>query len=147
MSCWEKEKHWVEAEDPPPRQAWRWRHYILGLFFSRWFHYIKGQWIGPCVLKSWMKTFLLSARELKRGCWWVFQHENDLRQQRSSWRRNIEVKKWPHLFPDLSFIQNLQQELKLWVAKQQLRNLKDLEFYKEEWVKIAPEIFANLETN
>ncbi|XP_077326104.1 uncharacterized protein LOC143960941 [Lithobates pipiens] len=35
------------------------------------------QWAGPCIAKSWMKTFFPSAKILKMGCGWVFQHDND----------------------------------------------------------------------
>ena len=45
-------------------------------------------------------------------------------------------------------IKNMWRELKLWVAKWQPRNLKDLErICKEEWTKIPPKICANLLKN
>lgn len=40
---------------------------------------------------------------------------------------HTKVMEWPSQSPELSPIENLQRELKLQVAKQQPRNLKDLE--------------------
>ncbi len=57
----------------------------------------KGQWTGPCTVR---------ARALKKGCGWVFQHDNDRhagiqhdtqpRQQRSGSRRST-LRSWSGL--------------------------------------------------
>ena len=62
---------------------------------------------------------------------------------------HIKVLEWPSQSPDReSHRKNLRRELKLRVAKQQPRNLKDLErICKEEWTKIPPKICANLLKN
>ena len=94
-------------------------------------------------------NFLPSVRALKMGRGWssnMTMTQNIWpRQQRSgSKKKNIEVLEWPSQSPGL----NLWREMKLRVAKQQPRNLEDLErICKEEWTKIPPKICANLLKN
>uniref|UniRef100_A0AAZ3QYT6 Tc1-like transposase DDE domain-containing protein n=1 Tax=Oncorhynchus tshawytscha TaxID=74940 RepID=A0AAZ3QYT6_ONCTS len=93
-----------------------------------------------------------SARALKMGRGWVFQHDNDPKHTAKStkeWlkKKHIKVLEWPSQSPDLNPIENLWRELKVRVAKRQGRNLNDLENCKEEWDKIPPEMCANLVAN
>ncbi len=86
------------------------------------------------------ENLLPSARTLKMGRGWVFQHDNDPkippRQQRSGSRRST-LRSWS----GLASLLNLWRELKLRVSKRQPRNLNDLErICKEEWTKIPPEM-------
>ena len=80
------------------------------------------------------------------GRGWVFQHDNDpkhMTKATKEWlkKKHIKVLKWPSQSPDINPIKNLWRELKLQVAKQEPRSLKDLErICKEEWTKIPPKI-------
>ena len=99
------------------------------------------------------ENLLPSARALKMGRGWVFQHDNDPKHTAKAtkeWlkKKHIKVLEWPSQSPDLSPIENLWRELKVRVAKRQPRNLNDLEkICKEEWDKIPPEMCANLVAN
>ena len=78
---------------------------------------------------------------------WVFHHDNDPKHTAKATKEWLE-KKQRSQSPDLNPIENLWKELKLRVAKQQPRNLKDLQrICKEEWTKIPPKICANLLKN
>lgn len=73
----------------------------------------------------------------------VFQDDNDAKHatKAAKWlkRKQIKIMESP---------ENLRRELKIRVAKQQTRNVKDLEsFCKEVWTKIPPEMCTNLWTN
>jgi len=43
------------------------------------FDTLRGEWLGPCIVESWMKNFLSSATTLKMGHGLVFQHDSDLK--------------------------------------------------------------------
>lgn len=89
------------------------------------------------------ENLLPLTRTPKLGCGWVFQDDNDAKHatKAAKWlkRKQIKIMEWP---------ENLRRELKIRVAKQQTRNVKDLEsFCKEVWTKIPPEMCTNLWTN
>ncbi len=110
----------------------------------------KGRWTGPCTIRA---RALMTARALKMGRGWVFQHDNDPKHTAKAtkeWlkKKHIKVLEGPSQSPDLNPIENLWRELKVRVAKRQPRNLNDLErICKEEWDKIPPEMCANLVAN
>ncbi len=99
------------------------------------------------------ENLLPSARTLKMGRGWVFQHDNDPKHTAKAtkeWhkKKHIKVMEWPSQSPDLNPIENLWRELKVRGAKRQPQNLNDLErICKEEWDKIPPEMCANLVAN
>ena len=90
-----------------------------------------------------------SARRLKMGRRWVFQHDNDpkhtSKQTSDRLKKHIIVLKWPSQSPDLNPIENLWKELKIRVGQRQPSNLDDLvQVYIEEWREIPSNICKNL---
>uniref|UniRef100_A0A3Q3R835 Tc1-like transposase DDE domain-containing protein n=1 Tax=Monopterus albus TaxID=43700 RepID=A0A3Q3R835_MONAL len=116
-------------------------------------HRIKGRMDGAMYRQILGENLLPSVRALKMGRGWVFQHDNDPKHTAKAtkdWlkKKHIKVMEWPSQSPDLNPIENLWRELKVRVAKHQPRNINDLErICKEEWVKIPPEMCANLVAN
>ncbi|KAK6292578.1 hypothetical protein J4Q44_G00371620 [Coregonus suidteri] len=116
-------------------------------------HRIKGTMDGAMYRQILGENLLPSARALKMGHGWVFQHDNDPKHTAKAtkeWlkKKHIKVLEWPSQSPYLNLIENLWRELKVRVAKRQPRNLNDLEkICKEEWDKIPPEMCANLVAN
>ncbi|KAI4904734.1 hypothetical protein NFI96_007845, partial [Prochilodus magdalenae] len=108
-------------------------------------HRITGKMDGAMYRTILRDNLLPSARDLKMGRGWVFQHDNDPKHTAKAtkdWlkKNHIKVMEWPSQSPDLNPIENLWRELKVRVAKRQPTNLHDLErICKEEWAKIPPE--------
>ena len=81
---------------------------------------------------------LRSARKLKLGRQFTFQHDNDPKHTAKAtleWLRNkkINVPEWPSQSPDLNPIENMGHDLKIAVHQRSPRNLTELEqFYAEE---------------
>ena len=113
----------------------------------------KGSMDGAMYRQILGENLLPSARALKMGCGWVFQHDNDPKHTAKAtkeWlkKKHIKVLEWPSQSPDLNPIEHLWRELKVRVAKRQPRNLNDLEkICKKEWDKIPPEMCAYLVAN
>ncbi|KAI4883797.1 hypothetical protein NFI96_031425, partial [Prochilodus magdalenae] len=107
-------------------------------------HRITGKMDGAMYRTILRDNLLPSARDLKMGRGWVFQHDNDPKHTAKAtkdWlkKNHIKVMEWPSQSPDLNPIENLWRELKVRVAKRQPTNLHDLErICKEEWAKIPP---------
>lgn len=116
-------------------------------------HRISGKMDGAMYRAVLRDNLLPSARKLKMGRGWVFQHDNDPKHTAKAtkeWlkKNHIKVMEWPSQSPDLNPIENLWRELKVRVAKRLPTNLNDLErICKEEWAKIPPDMCANLVVN
>ena len=101
------------------------------------------------------ENLLPSARKLKLGRKFIFQHDNDPKHTAKAtleWLRNkkINVVEWPRQRPDQYPIENLWHDLKiqlmdLKVHQRSSHNLTELEqFCAEEWANIAQSRCAKL---
>ena len=93
------------------------------------------------ILKQHLKT---SVMNLKLGCKWVFQMDNDPKHTSevvAKWLKDNKVKvlERPSQSPDLKPIENVWAELKKLVRARRPTNLTQLhQLCQEEWAKIHP---------
>ena len=141
-------------EHHPPYEVRWWQPHVMGMFLisSGWgtCQDRREKWMEQNTEKSSRKNLLPSARKLKLGLKFIFQHDNDPKHPAKStmeWLRNkkVNVLEWPSEIPDLNLIENLWHDLKIAVHQHSLHNLAELEqFYTEEWANIAQSTSANL---
>ena len=104
---------------------------------------IKGKMDGAKYRRILEENLLHSARKLKLGWKFTFQHDNDLKHTAKAileWFRNkkINVLEWPSQNPDGNPIENLWLDLKIAVHQHSPRNLIELEqLCTEDWANIA----------
>ena len=96
------------------------------------------------------ENLLPSARKLKLGWKFTFQHDNDPKHTAKAileWLRNKKINflEWCSQSSDLNPIENLWHDLKIAVHHRSPDNLTELEqFYAEEWANIAQSRCARL---
>lgn len=94
-----------------------------------------------------------SARNLRMGRTWTFQHDNDPKHKAKStcqWlqQHKVKVLEWPSQSPDLNIIEPLWGDLKRAVHARQPKNLQALEaFCQEEWAALPSEKIKRLIDN
>ena len=89
------------------------------------------------IQKNMEENLLPSARKLKLGCKFSFQHDIDPKHAAKAtleWLRNkkMNVLEWPKQSTDLNPIENLQHDLKIAVHQRSPYNLTELEQFCAE---------------
>lgn len=84
-----------------------------------------------------------SARKLRMGCSWTFQHDNPKHKAKLTlqWltQKKVKVLEWPSQSPDLNIIEPLWGDLKCKVHSRRPKTLHDLgAFCQDEWAAIRP---------
>ncbi|CAJ0918252.1 unnamed protein product [Ranitomeya imitator] len=91
-----------------------------------------------------------SARKLRMGHTWMFQHDNNPKHKAKStchWlqQNKVKVLEWTSQSPDLNIIEPLWGDLKFAVHARRPRNLQKLEaFCQEEWAALPSEKIKSL---
>lgn len=105
---------------------------------------------AACYQKILEQNLHLSARKLRMGRTWTFQHDNDPKHKAKStchWlqQNKVKVLEWPSQSPDLNIIEPLWGDLKRAVHARQPKNLQELEaFCQEEWAALPSEKIKSL---
>ena len=100
---------------------------------------IEGKMDGAKYRKIQKENLLPSARKLKLGQKFTFQHDNDNDPKHTAkatleWRRNkkINVREWPSQSPHLNPIEHLRHDLKIAVHQCSTSNLSEFEQFCTE---------------
>lgn len=111
---------------------------------------IDGKMNAVCYQKILEESLHSSARKLRMGRTWTFQHDNDPKHKAKStchWlqQNKVKVLEWPSQSPDLNIIEPLWGDLKRAVHARQPKNLQELEaFCQEEWAALPSEKIKSL---
>jgi hypothetical protein len=140
----------MQAEEHHPNhEAWGWQHHVVGVLCcrrdwctsqNRW-HHEGGKLCGYIEATS---------QDIKLGCKWVFQMDNDPKQTSKVVAKllkdnKVKVLEWPSQSPDLSPIEHLWAELKKLVRARRPTNLTHIhQRCQEEWAKIHPNYCGKL---
>lgn len=111
---------------------------------------IEGKMDGAKYTQILQENLLQSAKRLKLGRKFIFQHDNDSKHKAKAtleWlnKSRVTVLDWPKKSPDLNLIKSLWKDLKIAVQQRSPSNLRELEWFcQEEWAKILPSQCAKL---
>lgn len=109
-----------------------------------------GKMNAVCYQKILEENLHSSARKLRMGRTWTFQHDNDPKHKAKStchWlqQNKVKVLEWPSQSPDLNIIEPHWGDLKRAVHARQPKNLQELEaFCQKEWAALPSEKIKSL---